>query len=154
MRFVSIVLLAAIVLGLLILAVNGILTYWNNDFIDGGAFPDAWTGPDSWSEWRDIVIVFTAIFWLLAGLLSVVLVVALIALVMVSRKVMKENAAPALDSLRQSVDNFKGTTEFVGETVASPIIRVYSVFKGVRTGLGAVTNIGDRVRGRTKKGRK
>ena len=154
MRFVWIVLLAAIVLGLAILAVNGILTYWNNDFIDGGAFPDAWTGPDSWSEWRDIVIVLTAIFWLLAGLLSVVLVIALIALAIVSRKVVKENAAPALDSLRQSIDNIKGTTEFAGETVASPIIRVYSVFKGVRTGLSAVTNIGDRVRGRRKKGKK
>ena len=154
MRFVWIVLLAAIVLGLAILAVNGILSYWDNDFIDGGAFPDAWTGPDSWSEWRDIVIVLSAFFFVLAGLLSVVLVIVLIALAFVLRKVVKENAAPALDSLRQSIDNIKGTTEFAGETVASPIIRVYSVFKGVRTGLGAVTNVGDRIRGRKRKGKK
>ena len=153
MRFVSIIVLAAILLGLMILAVNGILSYWNNDFIDGGAFPNAWTGPDSWSEWRDIVLVFAAFWFMLAGLLMVVLMVVLIALAFVIRKVVKENAAPAIDSLRQSLDNIKGTTEFAGETVASPIIRVYSVFKGVRTGLGAVTNIGDRVRGR-KKGKK
>lgn len=153
MRFVTIVLAAAVVLGLLILFVNGILSYWDNDFIDGGAFPNAWTGPDSWSEWRDIVIVLTAFWFMLAGLLSVVLVVLLIMLAVVARKVVRDNAAPALDSLRQSLDNVRGTTEFAGETVASPIIRVYSVFKGVRTGLGAVTNIGDRVKGR-KKGRK
>lgn len=153
MRFVWIVLLAAIVLGLGILAVNGVLSYWNNDFIDGDAFPNAWTGPDSWSEWRDIVFVFTAIFWLLAGVLSVALVIALIILVRVARTVVKENAAPALDSLRQTLDNVKGTTEFAGETVASPIIRVYSVFKGVRTGLSAVGGVGDRIR-RRKRGKK
>ena len=153
MRFVTIVLAAAVVLGLLILFVNGVLSYWNNDFIGGGAFPDAWTGPDSWSEWRDIVIVLTAFWFMIAGLLSVVLVVLLIMLAVVARKVVRDNAAPALDSLRQSLDNVRGTTEFAGETVASPIIRVYSVFKGVRSGLGAVTNIGDRVKGR-KKGRK
>lgn len=153
MRFVGIVILAAIVLGLAILAVNGLLSYWNNDFIDGGAFPDAWTGPDSWSEWRDIVIVFTAVFWMLAGLLSIVLVVALIILAILARKVVRDNAAPALDSLRQSIDNVRGTTEFAGETVASPIIRVYSVFKGVRTGLGAVTGVGSRISSR-KKGKK
>ena len=153
MRFVAIVVSAAILLGLAILAVNGIMSYWNNDFISGDAFPDAWTGPDSWSEWRDIAIVLTAFFWFLAGILSVALVVALLLLVGVTRKVVKHNAAPALDSLRQSIDNVRGTTEFAGETVASPIIRAYAVVKGVRTGLSAVTNLPDRI-GRRKKGRK
>lgn len=153
MRFVAIVVFAAILLGLAILAVNGIMSYWNNDFISGDAFPDAWTGPDSWSEWRDIAIVLTAFFWFVAGILSVALVVALLLLVGVTRKVIKDNAAPALDSLRQSIDNVRGTTEFAGETVASPIIRAYAVVKGVRTGLSAVTKLPDRI-GRRKKGRK
>ena len=124
MRFIGIVLLAAIVLGLAILGVNGILSYWDTDFIPGEAFPDAWTGPDSWSEWRDIVIVFTALFWLLAGIVFVAVAIALFFLISVTRKVMKENAVPAIDSLKASLDNVKGTTEFAGETVASPIIRV------------------------------
>jgi hypothetical protein len=148
------VIAAAIVLGLAILTLNGILSYWNNDFISGGAFPDAWTGPDTWSEWRDIVIVFTGVFWLLAGVLLCAVLVALLVVAFVLRKVIKDNAAPALDSLRQSIDNVRGTTEFAGETVASPIIRVYSVFKGVRTGLSAVTNLPDRVRGRKRRGRR
>ena len=63
---------------------------------------------------------------------------------------MKENAVPAIDSLKASLDNVKGTTEFAGETVASPIIRVYSVFKGVRTGLGAVSSVGDRIKSRKR----
>ncbi|MBK6318140.1 MAG: hypothetical protein IPI85_08600 [Dehalococcoidia bacterium] len=150
MRFIGIVLLAAIVLGLAILGVNGILSYWDTDFIPGEAFPDAWTGPDSWSEWRDIVIVFTALFWLLAGIVFVAVAIALFFLISVTRKVMKENAVPAIDSLKASLDNVKGTTEFAGETVASPIIRVYSVFKGVRTGLGAVSSVGDRIKSRKR----
>lgn len=150
MRFVLIVISAAIVLGLGILAANGILSYWNNDFISGGAFPNAWTGPDSWSEWRDIVIVLSFFFFLIAGILSIALVVALLFLVSLVRKVMKENAAPAIDSLRASLDNIKGTTEFAGETVASPIIRVYSVVKGVRTGVSAVTNLPGFVKNRRK----
>lgn len=150
MRFILIVILAAIVLGLAILGVNGLLSYWDNDFIPGGAFPDAWTGPDSWSEWRDIVIVMSGFFFMLAGILSVVLVAALIFLVILVRKVMKENAAPAIDSLRASLDNLKGTTEFAGETVVSPIIRVYSVVKGVRTGVSAVTSLPSFVKKRAR----
>ena len=150
MRLVGIVIAAAIVLGLAILGVNGILSYFDTDFIPGGAFPDAWTGPDTWSEWRDIVIVFTALFWLLAGIVFVAVAIALFFLISVTRKVMKENAVPAIDSLKASLDNVKGTTEFAGETVASPIIRVYSVFKGVRTGLGAVSSVGDRIKSRKR----
>lgn len=150
MRFVLIVISAAILLGLGILATNGVLSYWNNDFIHGDAFPDAWTGPDTWSEWRDIFIVFTAIFWLLSGIILVAVLVALFVLVGVTRKVVKDNAAPALDSLKQSIDNIRGTTEFAGETVASPIIRVYSVVKGVRTGISAITHLPDRVKKRRK----
>ena len=148
MRLVGIVIAAAIVLGLAILGVNGILSYFDTDFIPGGAFPDAWTGPATWSEWRDIVIVFTALFWLISGIVFIAAAIAIFLLAMVARKVMQENAVPALDSLRASLDNVKGTTEFAGETVASPIIRVYSVFKGVRTGLGAVSGVGGRIKSR------
>ena len=115
------------------------------------AVPNSWKHPDSWAEWRDIVIVFTALFWLIGGILLCAVLVAALLLFGVTRKVIKENAAPALDSLKQSIDNVRGTTEFAGETVASPIIRVYSVFKGVRTGVSAVTNLPDRIKRRKGK---
>lgn len=152
MRFVVTVFSAAILLFLVYLAIGGIVDgYFDGNMVPDEAVPDAWSGPDSWSEWRDIVIVLTAMFWMLAGMLAVGLVIALIALVLVVRKVVKDNAAPALDSLRQSLDNVRGTAEFAGETVASPIIRVYSVAKGVRTGISAISNLPDRVRRRRGK---
>ena len=86
-----------------------------------------------------------------AGVLLCAVMVAVLFLVLMIRRLVRDNLGPAIDSLKESLDNVKGTTEFAGETVASPIIRVYSVVKGVRTGLGAVTNLPDRIRGNKKK---
>ncbi|WP_322796880.1 hypothetical protein [Tepidiforma sp.] len=149
MRFLATVVSAAILLFLVYLAVGAIADgYFGADIIPDRAVPDAWAAPDSWSEWRDIVLVLLGLFWVLAGMLAVVFIAALIALVFAVRKVVRENAAPALDSLRETLDNVKGTAEFAGETVASPIIRVYAVARGVRSGLAAITSLPDRIRGR------
>lgn len=149
MRFIVTVVFAAILLFVVYLVVGAIADgYFGANIIPDRAVPDAWAAPDSWSEWRDIVIVLLGLFWVLAGILAVVFMAALIALVFAVRKVVRENAAPALDSLRQSLDNIRGTAEFAGETVASPIIRVYAVARGVRSGLAAVTSLPDRIRGR------
>jgi hypothetical protein len=116
--------------------------------------PDSWSAPDSWSEWRDIMIVFMGFFWALSLFLLAALLVALIFLVSMLRRILRENAVPAIDSAKAALDNVRGTAEFTGETVASPIIRVYSAVAGVRTGIGAVTNLPDRIRGRRKKGKR
>jgi len=150
MRFVATVFSMLILAFLLWMGLAGILSYWDVRAVPAGAVPDAWEGPNSWSEWRDIVIVFTAFFWALAGLLAVALVVALFFLATLARRILRDNAAPALDSLKASIDNVRGTTEFAGETVASPIIRAYAVVKGVRTGVSAVTNLPDRIKRRKK----
>ena len=155
MRFIGTVLALALFLLVVYLTVSWIA----DGYFDANVFPDSleresWAAPDSWSEWRDIFIVFMAAFWMLAGILAVVLIFALILLALAARRVLRENAAPALDSLKGSLDNLKGTTEFAGETVVSPIIRVYSVVRGVRTGIRAVGNLPDRIRRRKKRGRK
>ena len=151
MRFLGTVVSAAILIVLAYLFVGWMVDgYFGGNIVPDRLVPDAWAAPNSWSEWRDIVIVFTALFWLLAGIVFVAVAIALFFLISVTRKVMKENAVPAIDSLKASLDNVKGTTEFAGETVASPIIRVYSVFKGVRTGLGAVSSVGDRIKSRKR----
>jgi hypothetical protein len=115
--------------------------------------PDSWSAPDSWSEWADIMIVFMGFFWALSLLLLAALLVALLFLVQLFRKILRENAVPAIDSARLAMDNVRGTAEFTGETVASPIIRAYSVVAGVRSGIGAIGGLPDRIRGRRKKGR-
>ena len=155
MRFLGTVISAAILLFLLYLFVGWMVDgYFGGNMVPNDAVPGSWAAPDSWSEWRDIVIVVTSIFWILAGALLVGVLIALLFLVLMTRRILRENAVPALDSLKASLDNVRGTAEFAGETVASPIIRTYAVVKGVRTGLGAITNLPGRISGRRKKRRR
>ena len=83
--------------------------------------------------------------------IPLVLLSALVWVALQIRKLLAENVAPAVDSLRESLDNVRGTTEFAGETIASPIIRTYSLVRGVRNGVMALGNFPGRVRGRKKK---
>jgi hypothetical protein len=122
---------------------------WPND-----AEPANWSAPDSWPEWRDIIIVFSGLFLALAGLILVVLLGALVYLVFTIRRIMSDNIAPAVDSARAALDSVRGTAEFTGETVVSPIIRTYAIVRGVRSGLGAVSNIGKRISGNRGKKRR
>lgn len=152
--FFTVIVPAALLIVLVYLVVAWIADgYFDADVFPNRLEPDSWSAPDSWSEWRDILIVIMALFWMLAGLLTVVLVAVLIFLALATRRVLRENVAPAVDSLKGSLDNIRGTTEFAGETVVSPIIRVYSVFRGVRSGISAVGNLPDRIRGRKKRKR-
>ena len=128
--------------------------YAGGNIFPNGLTPDSWAAPNSWSTWRDIVIVLSAGFWVIGGVLLVVLLIVAIFLLLQVRKLLEQNVAPAVDSLRDSLDNLRGTTEFAGETVASPLIRAYSIVRGVRGGLGAITNFPNRVKSNKKKGRK
>lgn len=154
MRFLRTGLLGAIFLFIAWMIVAAVASYWGAQLVPHEMVPSSWAPPKSWSEWRDIVIVFTAVFWLIAGIVMVALAVALLFLVLLLRRVIKENAVPAIDALKDSLDNVRGTTEFAGETIASPIIRVYSVVKGVRSGVGAITNLPGRIRGQKRRGRR
>ncbi|MGH2632265.1 MAG: hypothetical protein ACRDG3_02540 [Tepidiformaceae bacterium] len=154
MRFLRTGLLGAVFLFVAWMVIAGIASYWGAQLVPHEVVPSSWQPPKSWNEWRDIVLVLTAFFWLIAGIVMVALTVALLFLVLLLRRVIKENAVPAIDSLKDSLDNVRGTTEFAGETIASPIIRVYSVVKGVRSGVGAVTNLPSRIRGQKRKGRR
>lgn len=146
---------AAILLILLYLCLAWIVDgYFGGDIAPSWLEPDSWDAPDSWAEWRDITIVFMGFFAVLALLLLCGLLGALVFLVFTLRRLVNNNVTPAVDSLKVSLDNLKGTTEFAGETVASPIIRVYSVFRGVRSGVGAVSGLTSRVRGNKKRGRR
>ena len=159
MRFVLTVVCAALLLFFIYLVTGWMVDgYFGGNIVPNRAVPNQWAAPNSWSTWRDILIVVMAMFWMLAGIATLVLVVALIFLVGMVRKLLRDNAAPAIDSLKLTIDNVRGTAEFAGESVISPIIRVYSIFSGVRSGLHAVTNLPNRIRGRKpakkKKGRK
>jgi len=151
MRFIGTVIAAAVLLVLLYLFVAFILQgYFGVVLVPESWIPDSWSAPNSLGQWRDIVLILLGIFWILSGILMVALLVAMLFVVFLVRRILKENAAPALDSLKDTLDSVRGTAEFAGESIVSPIIRVYSVVSGVRTGIGAITHLPGRIRGRKK----
>lgn len=151
MRTVWIVIAAAILIVVAYITLSIIVAYCGGDI---WPFPvhDSWSLPDSWAEWRDIAIVFSSFWWALAGFVMTLLLAVLVWLVMQIRALMRDNVAPAVDSLKGTLDNVRGTTEFAGETVVSPLIRAYSVVRGVRSGVSAVRGFPDNVRRRQKRG--
>lgn len=150
MKLFGIVVAAALLIVILWAVVASIASYFGGHLVPDGLVPDAWSGPDTWATWRDIVIVFSAGFWVLGGLMLMIMMGVLIWLLFEIRKLLKNNVAPAVDSLRDSLDNVRGTTEFAGETVASPLIRAYSIVRGVRSGTAALRSFPQNVRGRKK----
>lgn len=151
MKFVGTVIAAAILIVLVYLFVAFLV----DGYFGGNIFPndwerDTWAAPDSWSEWRDITVVFLGALFVLGAILWLAVAIAVLFLVIAIRRVVRNNAAPAIDSLKVTLDNVKGTTEFVSETTVAPIVRMYSVMRGVRSGVGAVSGIGGRIRKRKK----
>jgi hypothetical protein len=134
--------IAAIVFGVLVF----VDAYFGADIFPEDFGPDPWAAPDSWSEWRDITVVAFGFLFLLGAIIWLAVAVAVLLLVMTLRRLLRENVAPAVDSLKDTLDNVKGTTEFVGETAVAPIVRVYSIVRGLRSGLGAVGGIGGKLR--------
>ncbi|MCA9854826.1 MAG: hypothetical protein KC482_14765, partial [Dehalococcoidia bacterium] len=111
---------ALVVLGVLVI-VDG---YFGADIFPDDFGPDSWAAPDSWSEWRDITIVLWGVIWLIGAIVWLGVAIAVLFLILTIRRLLRENVVPAVDSLKGTLDNVKGTSEFVGETAVAPIVRV------------------------------
>ena len=61
----------------ILIVVSYLLLSWIVDgYFGGHIYPDdgvinSWAAPDSWSNWRDIVIVIMGVFWAIAGMLAI-----------------------------------------------------------------------------------
>ncbi len=106
----------------------------------------------SWIEaFRDWVL----IIW---GLTTIVLFAMIIAFIFYLwrgtrglignvRLVVNEDVRPLIATSKESVNNVTGTTRFVGDTVVSPIIRLYGLISGLRRGIGIFLGLTGRRRG-------
>jgi ABC-type phosphate/phosphonate transport system permease subunit len=151
MRFIGTVLAAAVVIVLVYVAVAIVA----DGYFGANIFPDRLepgpSPPNTWADWRDVMFILVSVLWIIATLILIAILVALLLLVRALRNLLRDNVAPAVDSARDVLDNLRGTAEFTGETVVSPIIRTYAVVRGVRSGISAITNLPGRIGGRKKK---
>ena len=76
---------------------------------------------------RDVAIILVAVESLVVTLLLGVVVVLLWRLV----NLIEREITPVLSSLQQTVHTVQGTTEFVSDSLVSPLIRISSIISGV-----------------------
>jgi hypothetical protein len=97
---------------------------------------------------RDWVIILAGIMMILTFfalfVFTVVLGLSIRALLGVVRSMLKEEVNPLLDTTRLTVQRVQGTATFLGESAASPVIRVYGVVAGARRAAGVIAGINGR----------
>jgi hypothetical protein len=99
---------------------------------------------------RDIFVITIGLFMLISTILTIAVLIALLYTMSRIEKLARGNVLPKLDeamiklndvlestktlaaSARETAGSAAGTTQFVSERVVSPIIRVSSLFTGVR----------------------
>ncbi|MSQ31603.1 MAG: hypothetical protein EXR64_06280 [Dehalococcoidia bacterium] len=97
---------------------------------------------------RDIVvIVYGAMGVLLVLALTIAAFGAWFAIRTLTRAVeglLDDPVRPALEEIRRTAQNVRGTTEFVADTAVHPLIRAVALGRGIRRGLATVTGIRNR----------
>jgi hypothetical protein len=77
---------------------------------------------------RDIFIIFMALESLLIGAALVVLIVQVASLI----NLLQNEVRPILDATNETVNHLRGTTEFLGENVVEPVIKLSSYLAGMQ----------------------
>ena len=96
-------------------------------------------------ELRDVVIV---VYGAMGILLLVALIIAVLGLWLAVRvltrrlsDLLDDPVRPALDEIRATARNVRGSSEFIADAAVHPLIRVLAVGRGIRRGLGLVTGL-------------
>jgi K+ transporter len=102
------------------------------------------------SNTRDILIILWALFSVVALIFIIFAVWTIYSgvkgLINVTQTTVNEDVKPILSISQDSVNNVAGTTRFVSDTVAKPVIRGLSFVSGVRRALAVFTGLTGRGR--------
>ncbi|MFN8558349.1 MAG: hypothetical protein U0531_13730 [Dehalococcoidia bacterium] len=101
---------------------------------------------------RDIIIITWGVLSIVAFVLLIWLLLVLglgvMRVVRIVNVTVAEDVRPILATTRESVNNVTGTSRFLADSVAIPVIRLYSIIAGIRRWLGIITGLARR--GRTR----
>jgi len=81
---------------------------------------------------RDIFIIFMAFESLIIGAALVVLIIQVAGLI----NLLQNEVKPILESTSETVNNLRGTTQFLSENLVEPVIKLNSYLAGLRKILG------------------
>ncbi len=63
------------------------------------------------------------------------------ALSRVVQELIDDPIKPTLHEVQQTVQNVRGTTEFISDTAVHPLVRAVAVTRGVKRGIASVTGL-------------
>lgn len=100
---------------------------------------------------RDVII----IIWGITSILTLVVVILIALFIGLSVKnligtvneLINTSVKPIIDTSQQSLVNVTGTAQFLGDTVVSPVIRVFSIVAGIRRGIAVFTGLRSKLPG-------
>jgi hypothetical protein len=94
----------------------------------------AWV--DTPEEWRDLFIMMYCVAGTITFLAAIIFTIVTgylsTATLIKTRSVVTNNLAPALENVRDTTSNVRGTVSFVSENAVKPVVRVYSTYAGAR----------------------
>jgi hypothetical protein len=100
------------------------------------------------ADLRDIFIVIYGfigiIFFIIASVVTLLVGLTVRGLIRNVNFMLNDSVRPAVSSIREAADTVRGTTDFVGKSAVTPIVKTYGVFAGVRRGLGVLSGINRR----------
>ncbi len=88
----------------------------------------AGAGNDTTSQVRDIFIILMALVSLVIGVALIVLIIQIAALI----NLLQNEIKPILKSTNDTVNTLKGTSTFLSDNLASPVIKINSSIAGLR----------------------
>jgi len=86
------------------------------------------------ARFRDVFIIFMALESIIIGLVLIILVVQLAKLI----NLLQNEIKPILDSTNETVSTLRGTTQFLSDNLAEPIIKLNEYFAGLQSFLKLV----------------
>jgi NADH:ubiquinone oxidoreductase subunit K len=86
------------------------------------------TSGETTGKIRDIFIIFMALESLLIGVALIVLIVQISRLV----NLLQNEIQPMLEATNETINNLRGTSEFLGENLVEPVIKLNSYLAGLR----------------------
>jgi hypothetical protein len=94
----------------------------------------------SLAEIRDVFIIIYGvigiIFFFIASIVTILIGLTARALLRSAQDMLNDSVKPAVTSIRDAAETVRGTTEFVGKTAVTPIVRGYGIAAGVKRGIG------------------
>ena len=104
----------------------------------------------SLADIRDGVVIVYGIlgilFFFVAAIVTLVVGFTARSLLRSVKEVIDDSVRPTVNSIKEAADTLRGTTEFVGRTAITPIVRTYGAFAGVRKGLSVLAGVSRRRR--------